>query len=107
MELAKARRDARYLMILGTVAFVLLGAGVVAAKRGGSVQDFTTAYYRGVCLLHHCDPYNGVEIEALYANAGEPPFPTDQERLAATRNIYLPGEYPFLIPLAVLPMQLG
>ena len=107
MELARAKRDAQYLMVLGTVAFVLLGAGVIAAKRSGSVQDFTTAYYRGVCLLQHCDPYSGSEIEALYARAGEPPFASDQERLAATRNIYLPGEFPFLVPLAVLPMELG
>lgn len=107
MESAKANKDARYLMILGTIVFLLIGAAVVAAKRSDSVQDFTTAYYRGTCLLQHCDPYSGADMEALYTKAGEPPFTSAQERLVATRNIYLPGEFPFLIPIAVLPMDLG
>ncbi|WP_109484872.1 DUF2029 domain-containing protein [Occallatibacter savannae] len=107
MESAKSNRDARYLIIIGVIAFLLIGAAVVAAKRSNSVQDFTTAYYRGTCLVQHCDPYSGADMEALYRRAGEPPFTSDQERLVATRNIYLPGEFPFLIPLAVLPMDLG
>ena len=107
MQSSEANKDARYLMLLGFVVFMLLGAAVVAAKRSGSVQDFTTAYYRGSCLLQRCDPYSGPDMEAMYRRAGEPPFTSDQERLIATRNIYLPGEFPFLIPIAILPMQWG
>src|SRR5215475_6794331 len=104
MEMARASRDARYLMLLGVAAFLLMGTAIVAVKKD-SVRDLTTAYYRGVCLLTRCDPYSATEMEGIYAKAGEPPFPSDQERLVSTRNIYLPGEFPFVAPLALVPIQ--
>jgi hypothetical protein len=104
MEMARAARDARYLMLIGIAAFLMMGAAVVSIKKD-SARDLTTAYYRGVCLLTHCDPYSAADMEAIYANAGEPAFPSDQERLVSTRNIYLPGEFPFVAPLALVPIQ--
>lgn len=106
MENSTRSQDGLYLMLMGTVMFLLLGALMVALKPD-PVEDFKTAYYRGVCLLQSCDPYSGTAIEKLYAKAGEPPFPSDNNRLVVTRNIYLPSEFPFLAPLASLPFNVG
>jgi hypothetical protein len=100
--MTKAPTDSLYLMILGSAFFLLLGL-VLARIQPEPVPDFRTAYYRGVCLLQRCDPYSGTDIEKIYAEHGEPPFPTDRVRLVETRNIYLPTELPFLVPVALLP----
>ncbi len=99
-----ARRDGLYLMLLGTAAFLLFGVVLMIAKQD-SVEDFRTAYYRGTCLLQHCDPYSEADIRNIYTRAGGPLSSSDRTRLVETRNIYLPTEFPFLVPLALLPFH--
>lgn len=100
--MTKARTDSLYVMVLGSAIFVLLGL-ILVRVQPEPVPDFKTAYYRGVCLLQQCDPYSGRDIEKIYTEHGEAPFPTDRVRLVETRNIYLPTELPFLVPIALLP----
>lgn len=106
METSKGRRDGLYLMLLGTVMFLLIGAILVALKPD-PVNDFKTAYYRGQCLLQHCDPYSETDIESLYARSHELLPLQGHERLVITRDIYLPTEFPFLAPIASLPFPVA
>ncbi len=102
--MTKARTDSLYLMVLGSAIFLLFGLVLIRTQRE-PVQDFRTAYYRGTCLLQRCDPYSGTDIEKIYAKYRETPFASDRVRLVVTRNIYLPTELPFLVPIALLPFE--
>lgn len=103
--MTKARIDSLYLMILGTVAFILFGAVLVNRIPR---MDFRTAYYGGKCLLHRgCDPYNEDDIDALYELKPEHTATSERIRSVVVRNIYLPTAFPFTAPLALLPFNLA
>jgi hypothetical protein len=101
--MTKARLDGLYLLLLGSVVFLLLG---VAGERTSRVamQDFKVVYYPAQCLLQHCDPYNEREVLRIYeAEGGGSPFDTENQRQFATRYIYLPTAFFFTVPFAMLP----
>lgn len=104
---SRARTDGFYLMLLGSIGFVLFGFVLMSADRV-PVLDFRTAYYCGDCLLHaHCDPYSEHDVSALYSQRVER-FPvSDRNRTVITRNPYLPSIYPVAALLALLPFNLG
>ena len=106
METARAPRDGFYLMLLGTVFFVLFGIVLMNTGRV-PLFDFRTAYYSGACLLTHCDPYSESDVGALYALHHERWPVSARDRQVITRNIYLPPAFVFTVPLALLPFELG
>ena len=53
--MTKARLDGLYLMLLGSVVFILLGA-VLERTATSPLVDFRVVYYPARCLLQHCDP---------------------------------------------------
>ncbi|HTB96285.1 MAG TPA: hypothetical protein VK716_04705 [Terracidiphilus sp.] len=107
MSKSKAKTDSFYLMLLGSVAFVLFGVVLMSADRV-PLLDYRTAYYAGDCLVHAgCDPYSVADIDALYSQKVER-FPvSDRNRLIINHNIYLPSVFPFTLPLALMPFDGG
>jgi hypothetical protein len=100
--MTKARTDSKYLMFQGSAGFLLLGLLLIGTQYA-PVADFRVAYYQGACVRDGCDPYSRTDMEKIYAKYGQAPFASDRIRLEATRNIYLPSELPFLVPIALLP----
>jgi len=104
---SRARTDGFYLMLLGSIGFVLFGFVLMSADRV-PVLDFRTAYYCGDCLLHvHCDPYSERDVDALYSQRVERYPVSDRNRKVITRNPYLPSVYVVAVPLALLPFGMG
>ena len=67
--MTKARLDGLYLLLLGSVVFVLLGA-VLERTAPAPMLDFRALYYPARCLLQHCDPYNETEVLRVYQAEG-------------------------------------
>ena len=63
--MTKARLDGLYLLILGSVAFVLLGIAMESAAKS-PLADFKALYYPARCLLQHADPYFAALIGASF-----------------------------------------
>jgi len=106
MEKSAARRDGQYLMLLG-VAFFLFFGFVLTNTGRVPLLDFRTAYYGGLSLLKHLDPYDESNIAPLYAERHEDHLVSDRDRQVVTRNIYLPPSFAFTVPLALVPFMLG
>jgi hypothetical protein len=97
-----ARRDSLYLLLLGAAIF--LAIGLILSQAGKTaMHDFRTAYYSGLALLDHGDPYDVNEIEKLYSKESPRPAIPDPDRIVVTANIYLPSAFPFTVVLALLP----
>ena len=61
---ARARADGFYLMLIGAVIFLALS--LILSRTGKTpMHDFRTAYYSGLSLVVHRDPYNVSDIEKL------------------------------------------
>ena len=101
--MTRARLDGLYLLLLGSLVFLFLGA-VEEKSSNVAMQDFKVVYYPARCLLQHCDPYNESEVLRIYlAEGGESPFDTANQRQFATRYIYLPTAFFLTVPFAMLP----
>jgi hypothetical protein len=95
--------DGLYLMLLGSVAFLLFGFVLISMDRV-PLMDFRTAYYSGKCLLHqHCDPYSENDIQRLWAQHPERFAVAGHSSLVVTRDVYLPSAFPFTATMALLP----
>jgi hypothetical protein len=107
--MTKARLDGLYLLLLGSVVFVLLGA-VLERTAPAPMLDFRALYYPARCLLQHCDPYNETEVLRVYQAEGVyGSSDTAKERQMATRYVYLPTAFSFTVPFGMLqwgPAQL-
>jgi len=68
--MTKARLDGLYLVLLGSVAFLLLG---VALERSAPapLADFKALYYPSRCLIQQHDPYMESEVRRIYEAEGE------------------------------------
>ncbi len=98
-----ARNDGLTLLLLGSALFLLCGV-VWAAIAPRALMDFRPAYFTARCLLEHRDPYNPVELQRTYAEAGQArPQESAGDRMLETRNEYLPSELPITLPIALLP----
>ena len=98
----RAHLDGVFLLILGSVLFLLTG---IAMERISpvSMRDFRVIYFGTRCLLQNLDPYKeSDEIRTYQAERGE--FPTDSilDRRFVTVFIYLPSVFIFTTPFAVL-----
>jgi hypothetical protein len=106
--MTKARMDGFYLMLLGTVAFLLFGIVMMRADRHVPLFDYRTAYYSGQCLLHRgCDPFSEHDIGQLYAQRVESGPVGERDLTVITRNIYLPSAFVLTVPLALIPFDFG
>src|ERR1035437_3508105 len=103
MVMTNARRDGLYLLLLGSLTFILLGTAFENAA-SASLVDFRGLYYPARCLLQHCDPYLQSEVLSIYrAEGGDNPSDTANERQIATRYVYQPTAFFFTVPFAMLP----
>ncbi len=99
----QARRDGLWLLLLGSIVFVLLG---VALERSAPSQnvDFRVMYYPARCLIQHHDPYDPNQVMRLYrAEGGDAPADADKVRLMVSGYVYLPNAFTFTLPFALLP----
>ena len=95
--MSKARLNGLYLLMLGSLIFVLMGAALVYTS-SFDAGDFKASYYSARCLLQHCDPYNKSEVLRIYSAEGGA-----SARQLATRHVYLPSTFAFTVPIAMLP----
>jgi hypothetical protein len=98
----KARRDGLVLLLLGSIVFLLLGIALENAAQSPSA-DFRALYYPARCLVQNADPYLVNNILPIY-QADSVHFPTDdwKAREIATRNVYPPTAFTFMLPFAML-----
>lgn len=107
LGMANARRDGLLLLILGAAIFVLLGLALERAAAAPG-EDFRALYYPAKTLLAGGDPYNPADVLAVL-RADDPKFGADAWKLEqiATRSIYPPTAYTFVLPFALLPWKLS
>jgi hypothetical protein len=97
----KARRDGLAFMLLGGLVFVLLGVALFNAAPAPSA-DFRALYYPARCLIQSSDPYQEAQVLPIY-QADSAHFPADnwKSREIATRNVYPPTSFTFVLPFAL------
>ena len=101
--MTRARLDGLYLLLLGSVVFILLGAALENAAPS-PLADFRALYYPARCLIQHDDPYMEGEVLRIYrAEGGDRPSDTAMVRQIATQNVYPPTAFSFTVPFAMLP----
>lgn len=101
--MTKARLDGLYMLLLGSVVFVLLGFGLERTAPARLV-DFRMMYYPARCLIQRCDPYRESEVMRAYQTAGvDRSSDTETVRQVVTRYVYLPSAFCFTAPFALLP----
>ena len=72
--MTKARLDGLYLLLLGSVIFVLLGM-IVESSAVVTTVDYKVVYYSARCLIRHIDPYQENEVLRVYqAESADRPF---------------------------------
>jgi hypothetical protein len=101
--MTKARLDGLYLLLLGTMVFLFLGA-IGAKVNPASMVDFKVLYYPARCLIQQCDPYNEAQVERIaQAEGGQSSLDSEMTRHIIDRYIYLPTAFSFTLPFAMLP----
>jgi hypothetical protein len=101
--MTRARLDGLYLLLLGSVVFLLLGTVLVNTSAVPMV-DFKAIYFSARCLIQHHDPYMESEVMRVYqAEGADNPSDIARIREVATRYIYLPTTFSFTVPFAMLP----
>jgi hypothetical protein len=101
-RIAKSRRDGLLLLILGSIVFVLLGVALENSAPAPSA-DFRALYYPARALVHNSDLYLVSDVLAIY-QSDTFQFPSDnwKNREIATRNVYPPTAFTFMLPFAML-----
>jgi hypothetical protein len=103
LKMTKARLDGLYLVLLGSLVFILLGA-VMENAASSPLADFRGLYYPTQCLLRHCDPYSQADVMRIYRASGvDHPSDSDKVRQIATQSVYLPTVFSATLPFAILP----
>jgi hypothetical protein len=95
--------DGLYLLLLGSVVFVLLG-GVLEHNSIPHTVDFSVVYFPARTLLEDRDPYAASEVLSVYrAVGGDGGSSTEKTRQIVTRYLYLPNTFAISLPFAMLP----
>jgi hypothetical protein len=103
MSMTKTRLDGLYLLLLGSMVFLLLGAALENVSRA-PMLDFRLLYYPARCLIQHGDPYKESDVLRVYRAEGVySQLDTAKEREMTTRYIYPPTAFCLTVPFAVLP----
>ena len=101
--MTKARLDGLYLLLLGSLVFILLGA-TLERNHYVTMVDFRALYYPARCLIRDCDPYSPTEVlRVSRAEERDLPWDTAAARKIETRYIYPPTAFSFTVPFAMLP----
>jgi hypothetical protein len=100
--MTKARRDGLYMLLLGSMVFLLLGAAL-ARTFSVPMVDFRVLYYPARCLIQHCDPYNESEVmQIVEAEAGDISLDSPKIRQILAQYLYPPTSFSFTVPFALL-----
>jgi uncharacterized membrane protein (UPF0136 family) len=101
--MTRSRLDGLYLLLIGSLVFLLLGIALENAAPV-SMVDFRVIYYPARCLVQQADPYQQSAVLNLYrAEGGASSSDSEKIRQIVTRHIYLPTAFSFTIPFAMLP----
>lgn len=101
--MTNARCDGLYLVLLGSLAFILLGVALEIAFPVTMV-DFRVLYQPARCLLQHGDPYNESDVlRVSQAQVGNHPSDIAAVRQVVTRYLYPPTAFSLTVPFAMLP----
>ena len=101
--MTKARLDGLYLLLLGSVIFVLLGV-IVESSAVVTTVDYKVVYYSARCLIRHIDPYQENEVLRVYqAESADRPLESEKVRQIVSRYMYLPTAFAVTVPFALLP----
>ena len=101
--MTKARLDGLYLLLLGSVIFVLLGV-IVESSAVVTTVDYKVVYYSARCLIQHIDPYQENEVLRIYqAESADRPLESEKVRQIVSRYMYLPTAFAVTVPFALLP----
>jgi hypothetical protein len=102
--MTNARRDGLYLLLLGSIVFLLLGTALESISHSPMI-DFKVVYYSARCLLSHSDPYNQAEVLRIYEEegGGSRALESARDRQVETQYLYLPTAFSVTIPFAMLP----
>lgn len=95
------RRDGLVFLLLGAVAFLLLG---IAWKHVSPIEmgDFKVVYYSARTLLQHGDPYSQHDVLAIYnAEGRENPAEPVIDHDVKTRYFYPPTAFIITVPIAL------
>jgi len=99
---AGKRRDGLILLLLGAVIFLALGFALEYSASSPSA-DFNALYYPARCLTKHCDLYLSSDVAKFYEpDAAHFPSSDWKAREIATRNVYPPTAFTFMMPFAML-----
>lgn len=102
-----ARREGFELVLLGGLAFVLLGWALTLGNASSGV-DFRGLYYPAKCLLQHGDPFVGSDVLRAYqADVAHLPSNSAKIELISTHLVYPPTVFLFSAPFALLPFKLA
>lgn len=104
LNITRARREGLYLLLLGCVAFLLLGTALEDTSPAAMV-DFRMMYFSARTLVQHFDPYNENEVLRIsQAEGGNRPWDTASPR-HVMQYIYLPTAFSLTAPFAILPWR--
>jgi hypothetical protein len=103
LKMTSARLDGLYLLLLGSLVFILLGVAMENAA-ASPLADFRGLYYPTQCLIQHCDPYSQADVMRIYrAQGGDHPSDSEKVRQIATQSVYLPTVFSATLLFAILP----
>jgi len=106
-EWTKRRSDGLILLLLGAVAFLVIG---IAWRRVSRIEmgDFKVVYYGARCLLERGDPYSERDVlRVYYAEGQERPTEPVLDRQVKSRYFYPPTAFVFTVPFALLGFTAG
>jgi hypothetical protein len=104
---ARGRRDGLILLLLGALAFLIVG---IAWKRISPIDmgDFKIVYYGARCLIQNGDPYSPSDVLRVYhAEGGELATDSQVDREAISRFFYPPTAFVLTVPFAALGFGAG
>jgi hypothetical protein len=106
LSLTKARKDGLYLLVLGSLVFVVLGIALESSL-SISMVDFRVPYYCTRCFLEHCDPYKPESVIRVYNLDGGGDRISDaiMNHPSGARFMYLPTLFSLTTPIALLPYR--